>query len=102
MSRKKNITVSNKVTVNIPDWVNKRLVGKVNFFRILADELKADISRHNKNQGDSKLVKKTLHVDHHLVELAKANNINLSQCLYKVLCKYMDAEEEVQKYKKNK
>ena len=100
MSRKKNVTLFDKVTVNIPNWVNKRLVGKVNFSRMLANELKADIDRHNKNQGDGKLVKKTLNVDSHLVELAKANNINLSQCLYKALCKYMDSEEEVQKYKK--
>jgi len=100
MANNKRRCHNRKVTVNIPDWLNKEVVGEVNFSHLLSDELRSDIKRHQENKGDGQLVKKTLTVDEELVLLAKAYNINLSQCLYKALCKYMDAKECIHKFKK--
>ena len=89
-----------KVTVNIPEWLNTKLVGNVNFSKVLSDVLEQEVKLHKDNMSNGKLRKKTLVIDEDLLNEAKDYNINLSQVLQKALVDILEAKELINKYKK--
>ena len=89
-----------RLTVNIPEKLNEKFSGRINFSKAVDIALRRELRKYERIGGDGKLVKKNLVADKELLEKAKELKINLSQVLVKFLLELDDAQEELNKVKK--